>query len=238
MSDVNELDAFSAQLQHSDSINSRQRLWLAVYLLIGALILSLVAVVALAMSKRTEVVPFLVNELTGEVRPVSTSVADLRMSTLEALDHFYINAYVIAAERYTQTQIEEDFNTVQRFTCANSVYKTFYENVDLASPNNYFDRYPGATVQPEIESINFFKKGGDIKPKDEQISEELRYYTVIFSRTIAGASIKTKRPRYSLIIGVDYTEKAESALKKRNNPFGFCVYSYQKTTITVKDSNQ
>lgn len=236
MNDINSEEGFDEHLNQSDIINHRLKLWLTIWLLIAALCLALVAVVSLAVTKRVETVPVLVNEITGQVSQVTTDITDLKMSTIEALDHSYINTYVIASERFTDTQIEEDYRTVDRFTCSRGVSDTFYKNVDLADPNNYFDRYPGGSVQPEIESINFFKKAGDVKPENKNISEDIRYYTVIFSRTISGPALETKKPRYSLIIGVDYTEKAESAITKRLNPFGFCVYSYQKTVITVKDS--
>ena len=166
---------------------------------------------------------------------------------MTALDHQYISQYIVGRERFTPATAQEDWDTVNRFTCADAVLKKAFENVDRGDPNNYFNRYKNATVQPVIVSINYLKGGGNIynqvwnendpyRPEAKETSQvangelSIRYYSVMFAREIKGLGEDTLN--YQTIIGVDYTEKTEQAGKKRLNPFGFCVYSYDTTRMT------
>jgi type IV secretory pathway component VirB8 len=220
--------AFDQQVLSADLLLAQRRMWLCIWGLLFLLGLSISVNFFQAASSDIEVLPFSVNANTGEVRLVDTSMAGLRQDTVEALDHQYISQYVIAYERYTRVQIQQDWETVKRFTCESSVLSQYEKKLDTDNDSNYFDRYGDISVIPEIDSINFFKKGSAVLPVSDSVLTGTRYYNVAFRLASDGGDAPR---RYSLIVGVDFTEKTESAAKKRINPFGFCVFAYDKTSI-------
>ena len=210
----------------------QNRLLGIIFLLLCLLLLLALSIVVLSLTKRTEMFPVVIDKLTGRTEIIENDLSNISWDTITLLDNSHIHDYVIARERYTPAFIQTDHETATRYTCNQEVLTELQLRVDLDNPQNVFSLYGKGTVIPDIKAITYLRSTDDV-PEDVAPSEQMRYYTVRFKRTINRA--KSNNPQtinHQLIIGVNYSERAESAMKMRLNPLGFCVHSYNLTTIT------
>jgi type IV secretion system protein VirB8 len=174
-------------------------------------VLLLVAIILMMPLKSTVPYVYVVDKLTGEVS-VGATTKDFVRST-ELNDKYWVNQFMLSAERYNYRLLQSDYDTVQllagdavfsqyaqRFEGNNSMEKRFAENVQ---------------VLPTILSVSI---------TDGKLA------TVRFERKVQDlrAGGESKTTRWVALVRYDYKalyNRKEAELI--HNPLGFTVTGYQ-----------
>ncbi len=192
---------------------SNQRAWLVAFISMAISIISIVAVVFLTPLKTTEPYVIRVDNTTGMV-DIITSLQEEQISSIEALDKYFISQYIKAREGYYYKFLNQDYLLTQLMSD---------ENV----ANDYRAIYAGANALDQI-----YKDNVEVSVKILSIvlgnSNGVKTSTIralINKKDSVTKSIKQSTKVITL--SYDFLQAKTSEENRILNPLGFKVTNYR-----------
>lgn len=189
---------------------SRDRAWIVAAVAAGLAGLAIVAVALLAPLKRTDVIPVVVDRITGEAHTVS-QLATGTISQLEAVRKADLATYVIARESFDRGLLRQNYDAV-RLRSAQGVFRPYAMLFETGIPNSVYTRYAGATRSVDVRSVVLL---GDALGQ------------VHFTATLAKAASASVFENYIASVGFEYVSAPSSLADRLRNPLGFTVTTYR-----------
>lgn len=194
----------------SELIESRCRAWRITYLCLAISALSAVALATIfPLKPPPELAIVRVNEATGDISQVSTSLSDAQETYGERLNRFFIHQYILACESYDWNTIQNTYDRCGLFSSPD-VQRAYYQKFqgDNALDKTYAQH---TRVIPTVRSIT---------PGPNNTA------TVRWERRTVGSNNALLTENLISTMAFQYINGKMTEAVGRDNPLGFQVITY------------